>query len=134
MTGSMQRSIDETTRRRRLQMAYNEEHGITPTTVQKAVRDVLMGSSVAESRGRYDTSRIAPDAVDEHLPVDDLLEVIQELEVKMKRASRDLEFEVAAGIRDEIARLKRLLPDAQAPVALAATRKVPARSGGRGRR
>jgi excinuclease UvrABC nuclease subunit len=52
----------------------------------------------------------------------------------MKRASRDLEFEIAAELRDEISRMKRLLPDANAPVALASTRKVPARSGGRGRR
>jgi excinuclease ABC subunit B len=127
VTGSMQRAIDETTRRRTRQMAYNEEHGITPTTVKKAVRDVLMSGKVAEGRAQYDVRRISPDAVDEHLPVDDLLEVIQELEVKMKRASRDLEFEIAAELRDEIARMKRLLPDANAPVALASTRKGSAR-------
>jgi excinuclease ABC subunit B len=133
ITGSMQRAIDETNRRRAIQIAYNEEHGITPVSIQKAVRDVLISSDrVAESRSSY---RIAPDAVDEHLPVDDLLEVIQELEVEMKRRSRNLEFEEAAELRDQIKRLQRLLPDANAPVALATTRKAPARSnGGRGRR
>jgi excinuclease ABC subunit B len=131
VTGSMQRAIDETNRRRAIQVAYNEAHGITPATIQKAVRDVLMSNRVSEQRAQY---RIAPDAADELLPVDDLLDVMAEMEAEMKRASRALEFERAAELRDEIARLKRLLPEADAPVSLAQTRKPPVSSGGRGRR
>jgi excinuclease ABC subunit B len=108
ITGSMQRAIDETDRRRTIQLAYNREHGITPTTIQKEIREVMRSERVAESRATY---RISPDVEAEHLPINDLVLTLQEMEAEMKRASKALEFERAADIRDEIQRLKRLLPD-----------------------
>jgi len=108
VTGSMQRALDETNRRRTIQLAYNQEHGITPATIQKAIREVIQSQRVAETRSTY---RFSPDVVAEHLPLDDLLVTLQEMEAEMKRASKALEFERAAEIRDEIQRLKRLLPD-----------------------
>jgi excinuclease ABC subunit B len=130
ITGSMERAIGETNRRRALQVAHNEEHGITPETIQKAVRDIIQAGRVSETRATYS---VAPDAVDEMLPVDDMLEAMAQMEVEMKRASKSLEFERAAELRDEIARLKRLLPDDRSPVSMAKTRPpASARRSGRG--
>lgn len=129
VTGSMQRALDETARRRALQLAHNEEHGITPETVKKAIRAVIQPDRVAETRAAYTAS---PDTDREALPLEDLLESIQELEVQMKVHARALEFEKAAFIRDEVNRLKKLLPDAQYAATMA-----PAAAGsnrGRGRR
>ncbi len=131
VTGSMRRAIDETDRRRAKQVAHNSAHGITPETVRKAIRDVIRMDRVAEPRAEYDVS---PDAQAEHMPLDDLLQTIQELEGEMRRHSKALEFEAAARYRDEINRLKRLLPDAEfaasiAPAAVPA--RTPARSGRR---
>ena len=137
ITGSMERAIGETKRRRAIQVAYNELHGITPTTIQKAIRDVMRADRVAEDRTDYGVS---PDAIDENLPSEDLLKMITELEVEMKKASKALEFEQAAVLRDEISRLRRLLPDAEfaeevAPgVRPSGTRERRSGSGGRGRR
>jgi excinuclease ABC subunit B len=108
ITGSMRRAIDETNRRRGIQVAYNTEHGITPVTIQKQIRDVLQSDRVAEARATY---KLSPDVEAEHLPINDLLVTLQEMEAEMKRASKSLEFERAADIRDEIQRLKRLLPN-----------------------
>jgi excinuclease ABC subunit B len=121
VTGSMQRALDETNRRRGIQCAYNEEHGITPETVRKQIRDVLHPDRVAETRAGY---RISPDVEAEMLPLEDLTVVLQEMEAEMKRLSKSLEFERAAEIRDEMQRLKRLLPDEGRLLA----KKVPARS------
>jgi excinuclease ABC subunit B len=129
LTGSMDRAINETNRRRALQMGYNEEHGITPETVQKAVREVIRGERVAETRATY---KVSPDATAEMLPVDDILEAIAEMETEMRKASKALEFERAADLRDEIARLRRLLPDDNSPVSMVAERpKAGARRAGR---
>ncbi len=110
VTPSMERAIAETRRRRTLQIAYNEEHGIRPETVRKAVREVIQADRVAEKRAPYGVS---PDAMDETRPAEDLMRTIQELEAEMRKASKALEFEQAAHLRDEIQRLKRLLPDAE---------------------
>ena len=137
ITGSMERAIGETKRRRAIQVAYNELHGITPTTIQKAIRDVMRADRVAEDRTDYGVS---PDAIDENLPSEDLLKMITELEVEMKKASKALEFEQAAVLRDEISRLRRLLPDAEFAEEVApgmrpsGTRERRSGSGGRGRR
>ncbi|MBI3911161.1 MAG: excinuclease ABC subunit UvrB [Armatimonadetes bacterium] len=122
ITHSMQRAIEETQRRRAVQLAYNQKHGVVPATVQKAIRDVLQAERVAESRATY---RVSPDVDAEGMPLDDLLETIQELEAEMKRLSRALEFEQAAILRDEITRLKKLLPDARLAEAVA----IPVRPG-----
>jgi excinuclease ABC subunit B len=107
ITGSMQRAIDETNRRRVRQEAYNTEHGITPQTIRKAIRDVLESKKVAEAKSYYQvTSSKSPEA----LPLDQMLLAITEMEKEMKTASKALDFEHAAQLRDEIARLKKLLP------------------------
>lgn len=110
ITPSMERAMRETARRREIQMAHNQEHGITPETVRKAIRDVIQADRVSESRASYNVS---PDALDESVPAEDLLASIQELEAEMRRLAKALEFEQAAALRDEINRLKRLMPDAE---------------------
>ncbi len=111
VTDSMRRAIDETNRRREIQMAYNAEHGIEPRTIRKAIRDVLEaprpGAPGAKEAGALDRSRqVRGDA----MPLDQLMLTISDLEKEMKAAARALEFEQAALLRDEIARLKKLLP------------------------
>jgi len=107
ITGSMQRAIDETNRRRQIQIAYNEKHGITPATVQKAVRDVIEAKKVAETRTPYRSRRVQ---ITDTMPLDEIMITLTELEKEMKEAARALEFEQAAELRDEIARIKKLLP------------------------
>ena len=113
MTDSMSKAKEETNRRREIQMAYNREHGIEPRTIRKAIRDVLeaprLGAAAARDSepGALGKSRsIRGDAV----PLDQLMLTISDLEKEMKAAARALEFEQAALLRDEITRLKKLLP------------------------
>ena len=106
ITGSMERAIGETNRRRAIQMAFNQEHGITPESVTKAVRDVIQAKMVAENKAHYKVrANVAEDT-----PLDQLMVVLADLEREMKRAAKDLDFETAAELRDEIMRLKKLLP------------------------
>lgn len=108
MTDSMRKAIDETNRRRAKQVAYNEAHGIEPVSIVKAVRDLTdrlsSGRAVAEDKAVYRTGREP-----EKLPVQELKRVIAELEVRMKEASKNLEFEQAAVLRDEIYELRALV-------------------------
>ena len=117
MTDSMQRAISETMRRRGVQMAYNEEHGINPQTVRKAVTDIL-----AMLRPAKDTAPIPGDAKrrrgmdssrrvieSEGMGTTDLEKLIRTLEEEMLEASGELKFEYAARLRDEIKDLKREL-------------------------
>ena len=106
VTGSMHRAIAETNRRRLIQQEFNEEHGITPESVVKAVRDVIEAKKVAESRAYYN---VRP-AIAEDTPLDQILVVLADLERDMKRAAKELNFEHAAELRDEIQRLRKLLP------------------------
>jgi excinuclease ABC subunit B len=118
MTDSMTHAISETVRRRKKQLEYNEEHGIDPQTVRKKVVDILdmirarEGDDGAPARGRgrgrgAARGRSIPDKLD--LPRDELGRLIQSLQDEMLDASRDLRFEEAARLRDEIAELKREL-------------------------
>jgi excinuclease ABC subunit B len=107
VTGSMQRAIEETNRRRDIQVRYNEEHGITPQTVQKAVRDLIAADRVADERAPYRARRDL--AAVERMPLDQVNELIGQLERQMKEAARSLEFERAAELRDEVSELKRFL-------------------------
>ncbi|MDO8585496.1 MAG: excinuclease ABC subunit UvrB [Armatimonadota bacterium] len=109
VTDSMRRAIDETNRRRAVQLEYNEKYGITPATITKAVRDVIEAKRVAETRAYYGVSRQAV----ESLPLDQLMLTLADLEREMKQAARALDFEHAAQVRDEIIRLKKLLPSAK---------------------
>lgn len=105
MTRSMREAIAECERRRKKQLAYNEAHGITPQSVQKAVREVVRAE---EERKRTAMRRVAP-SLAEKAPPDQLLQVIRELEREMREAAERLEFERAAELRDEIEELKELL-------------------------
>ena len=102
MTGSMRRAIDETNRRRAIQRAYNESHGITPEGIQKAIKDINEGlRKVAETKVEY--------KVNEGMAKDEVARLIKELERQMKQASGNLEFEKAALLRDQIVDLRREL-------------------------
>nr|WP_287262204.1 excinuclease ABC subunit UvrB [Thioclava sp.] len=101
ITGSMQRAMDETDRRRAKQIAYNEEHGITPATVKKNVEDVLAGLY----QGDTDMSRVTA-KVDAVKPGANLAAHLDDLRAKMRKAAEDLEFEEAARLRDEVKRLE----------------------------
>jgi excinuclease ABC subunit B len=107
VTGSMQRAMDETDRRRAIQSLYNTKHNITPYTVNKAVREVLESKKIAEQKSYYNISR---NRNPETLPLDQLMSALSDIEKEMKQAARALEFERAAELRDELSRLKKLLP------------------------
>jgi len=119
MTASMKAAIDETERRRTRQIAYNREHGIEPTTVVKAIRDVGMRlQQIARAEQIYEKGG-RPIAAGE-LPKDDLARLVKDLESQMKQAAKDLEFEKAAALRDEIVELRGLLVVSGGPDALEA--------------
>jgi excinuclease ABC subunit B len=103
ITDSMKRAIEETERRRQIQAAYNEEHGIVPATIVKEVRDLT-------DRVRRETAPEGePGMVLTRLPADELARLIRELERQMKAAAQDLEFEKAALLRDQIFELRAAL-------------------------
>ncbi|MEY8830158.1 excinuclease ABC subunit UvrB [Sedimentitalea sp. XS_ASV28] len=101
ITGSMERALGETDRRRAKQIAYNEEHGITPETVKKNVEDVLAGLY----QGDTDMSRVTA-TIDKPLHGGNLEAVLDGLRTDMRKAAENLEFEEAARLRDEIKRLE----------------------------
>jgi excinuclease ABC subunit B len=126
VTQSMQNAISETYRRREIQAEYNEEHGIEPQGIAKAVRDITDHvRMIAEPAAEYDATR--------HLPKDDLLRMVKELESQMKAAAKNLEFEKAAGLRDQIVELRRQMVGSDeeelAAFAEAAGRSGPVRYG-----
>ncbi|GEL76522.1 excinuclease ABC subunit UvrB [Tenuibacillus multivorans] len=99
ITKSMQYAIDETSRRRNIQEAYNEEHGITPKTIKKDIRDVI--------RATYDSDKDENAAKQyENLSKDEKAEMIDQMEAEMKQAAKDLDFEKAMELRDIILELK----------------------------
>jgi len=103
ITDSMERAIEETERRRKIQVAYNEEHGIVPATIVKEVRDLT-----ARVRRQTVPDR-EPGLALAQLPRDELARLIRELEKQMKAAARDLEFEKAALLRDQVFELRAVL-------------------------
>ncbi len=107
MTGSMERAIGETERRRARQMAHNKEYGITPQGIRKAVADIMEGARSSATRGRG--SRLADNTTDvaPALSPEEALREISQLEQRMLKHARDLEFEDAARLRDEIDRLRQ---------------------------
>ncbi|TET13792.1 MAG: excinuclease ABC subunit UvrB, partial [Dehalococcoidia bacterium] len=102
VTASMHRAIDETNRRRNIQLAYNREHGITPQGIRKAIKGITdQLKAVAETR--------APYTVATAIPKDEIARLIKNLESQMKTAARNLEYEKAALIRDQIVDLRKEL-------------------------
>ena len=107
ITDSMKAAISETERRRKIQMEYNEAHGITPTTIQKAVRDVISITNDGEKEEK--TSGLKKDR--ESMNKKELKEMIAQLTKKMNKAAAELNFEDAAALRDELKQYKITLRD-----------------------
>jgi excinuclease ABC subunit B len=108
ITDSMKRAIDETNRRRAKQLKYNEEHGIVPVSIHKAIHDLteeFSQKAVAEMQGEYKTKEKSV------IPRNELKQIIHELEKQMREAAKNLEFERAAALRDELFDLKSLLAE-----------------------
>jgi excinuclease ABC subunit B len=116
ITDSMQRTIDETLRRRIIQTDYNEERGITPTTVFKSKEEILNQRSILDVRGKTtqayiepETASIAADPLVGYLTRDQLEKMANETERKMKQAAKELDFISAAQLRDELFALREKL-------------------------
>ena len=105
MTDSMKNAIEETKRRREIQMAYNEEHGITPTTIQKSVRDLISVSK------KVAAAEIQMDKDPESMSEKELEKLIADVTKQMKKAAAELNFEVAAELRDKLIELKKMLKE-----------------------
>ena len=105
ITDAMREALDETNRRREIQMKYNEEHGITPQTIKKAVRDLISISKViAKEEVRFEKDP-------ESMTKKELEKLIGEIQKKMQKAAADLNFEAAAELRDKMLELKKQLND-----------------------
>ncbi len=105
MTDSMRVAIGETNRRRQIQQAYNDEHGITPTTIKKAVRDLIaISKAVADHDEKFKKD---PESMDEK----ELNTLVKELEKKMRQAAVELNFEESARLRDRMIEIKKILID-----------------------
>lgn len=106
ITDSMRLALDETERRRAIQMAYNEEHGITPKTIQKSVRDLIsISKKVAQEEVRFKKDP-------ESMSKKELEKLIKDVEKKMKKAAAELNFEAAVQLRDQMVDLKKMLQNA----------------------
>ena len=116
VTNSMQRAIDETNRRRAIQAKYNEDHGIVPASIVKAVRDLTDSIRAAAKEKARPGAR---------LPKDEVARLIRELEKQMKQAAQELEFEKAALLRDQIFELRQELEDERLPEWERVRRKEP---------
>ncbi|HEY4213386.1 MAG TPA: excinuclease ABC subunit UvrB [Steroidobacteraceae bacterium] len=115
MTGSMQRAIEETSRRREKQVEFNREHGITPKGIQKSVADIMEGarSDVSKPSGRNDRKKggrgaTAQEQAPEDMRPEQIVKRIKKLEAEMYKRARNLEFEEAAKLRDQVEKLKQL--------------------------
>ena len=105
VTESMQMAIDETKRRRAIQMKYNEEHGITPQTIQKSVRDLIsISKKVAAEEMRMEKDP-------ESMSTKELEKLIKDMTKQMRKAAAELNFEAAAELRDKLVDLKKMLND-----------------------
>lgn len=117
MTGSMERALKETSRRRTIQLAYNEKHGITPQTIQKKIRNLLeefgihREEGVSTKKGKRGSAQKQPSVTDLDLLGDarPLKMIIKEKEIQMREAAQSLEFELAAVLRDEVRELRARL-------------------------
>lgn len=104
ITASMERAIKETERRREIQIKYNEDHGIVPQTIIKDIREIIEATQVAEETIEYNSLEDAIKANN-----DDIEKLIGQYETEMREASKKLEFEKAAQLRDLVLELKKKL-------------------------
>ena len=112
VTESMERAISETNRRRAIQKAYNEEHGITPETIKKAVRDLISISKTEEGTKKKGGARLDKDP--ESMNAKELTKAIKQIMKKMNQAAAELDFEQAAVLRDQMLELKKMLMEMEA--------------------
>jgi excinuclease ABC subunit B len=112
ITGSMRRMIDETERRRKKQLEYNKKNNINPKTIYKTVEEILSATSIADVKMKRDERalQVRPKVISEniarYLSSDQKKDLIEELKEQMRQSVKDLEFERAAELRDEIVRLE----------------------------
>jgi excinuclease ABC subunit B len=114
ITNSMRKTIDETVRRRKLQSEYNKKNNIIPKTIFKSVDEILSSTSIAELRKKddssYDTSFTrAAEPVIKYMTNEQRQELVEQLRTEMLQAAKDLEFERAASIRDEMEKIKKMI-------------------------
>ena len=121
ITDSMRRAMSETERRREIQQAYNVKHGITPRTIEKRVKELIETTKVAETPAAYKADRIG------NMGRDDMLELAANLEKEMRQASKLLEFERAAELRDMIVELRQKAGAGPAKSKTAGSGKAPRR-------
>jgi excinuclease ABC subunit B len=109
VTRSMKAAIDETSRRRTMQLAHNEQHNIQPRGIVKEIRDLSERvRAVAEDKAGYDTQADGPGVI-AHIPRDELARMMKDLESQMRTAAKQLEFEKAALLRDQVVELRRII-------------------------
>ncbi|MCF6271067.1 MAG: excinuclease ABC subunit UvrB [Melioribacteraceae bacterium] len=113
ITNSMKKTIDETNRRRKIQEAYNKEHGITPETIYKSYDEIMQSTSIADMRKKdkfeeASFTKVAEPVI-KYMTNDQRHDLIEEMTDEMKLAAKDLEFEKAAFLRDEIEKLQKLI-------------------------
>jgi excinuclease ABC subunit B len=113
ITNSMRKTIDETERRRKIQMEYNEEHNISPATIFKSMEEIMNSTSIADVRKKepermYGISRAAEPMI-KYMSSDEKEDLLKQLNEEMVKAAKDLEFERAAALRDEIEKLKGIM-------------------------
>jgi excinuclease ABC subunit B len=113
ITGSMRRMMDESDRRRTKQLAYNAENGITPRTIYKSPEEIIASTAVADVRGIREPivrswQPLVPEQAVRSMGPEDRLALLEELREQMTNAARDLEFERAGEIRDEILKIQKI--------------------------
>ncbi len=117
VTESMQRTIDETERRRAKQLAYNAEHGITPKQIKRDRADVMKQTAVLDIQGppkayvEPEELSLAADPVVQYMTADQLEKNVQLLETQMRKAAKELDFIAAAQLRDELFAMRKLLEE-----------------------
>lgn len=113
ITNSMRKTIDETNRRRKIQQEYNEKNGISPKTIYKSRDEILKSTSIADMRKKDEYEQVSftkvAEPVIKYMSKEEKFDLLEEMMGEMKQAAKDLEFEKAAYLRDEIEKLKKLI-------------------------
>jgi excinuclease ABC subunit B len=113
ITDSMRKTIEETNRRRKIQTEYNKLHGIEPKTIFKSMEDIMASTSIADIRRKEEKTDFSFTKVAEpvlkYMNNDQKQDLVDQLTVEMHQAAKDLEFEKAAQLRDEVNKLKKMM-------------------------